>query len=139
MAEVKLLTVKTKKNVLILTDGSERTVKMAAEIALALKGNKVLVKTVSEFVGNDMLPAEAFFLGCEKPSPDSFAYLADLLKHINLAGRPCGIFTPGSEKTAKYLSSLIHDSEAALNPAPLFADSGVVIKDWAQNVISKSL
>ena len=138
MAGVKLLSVKAKKNVLILTDGSEGTVTMAAQIAAVLKGNKVSVKTASEFRGNDLLPADAFFLGCEKSGPDSFAYLADLLKHINLAGRPCGVFSPGSEKTARYLAALLRDSEAALNPSLFFAGSGAAVDDWAQNVISKS-
>ena len=73
-------------------------------------------------------------MGCEKPNPDSFSYLADLLKHINLAGRPCGVFSPGSEKAAKYLAGLVKDSEAALNPKPLLSGSGV--KAWADKVIS---
>ena len=129
---------KVKSNVLILTDGSGGAVKMAAGIAAALKGTKVSIKTASEFQGNDILPATAFFLGCDKPRPDSFAYLEDLLKHINLAGRPCGIFSPESEKTAKYLASLVHDSEAALNPEPLLGSSRIDIKTWAQNVIGGS-
>ena len=129
---------KTKRNVLIVTDGSGETAKMAASIAAALKGNKVAVKTASEFQGNDILPAEAFFLGCEKPKPDSFDYLADLLKHINLAGRPCGVFSPGSEKAAKYLAGLIRDSEATLNPEPLLTGSGTKVKKWAESVISAS-
>ena len=120
---------------LIVTDDSGETAKMAAEIAAALKGNKVAVKTASEFKGNDILPAQAFFLGCEKPNPDSFAYLTELLQHINLAGRPCGVFSPGSEKAAKYLAALVKDSEAALNPELFFAVSGDV-KTWAQNIIS---
>ena len=124
---------------LIVTDGSEETAKMAAGIVAALKGNKVTVKTASEFKGNDLLPAEAFFLGCEKPQPESFAYLADLLKHINLAGRPCGVFSPGSEKAAKYLAGLVRDSEAVLNPEPLLPASEAVVKKWAINVISGSL
>ena len=127
---------KTKRNVLIITDDSGETAKMAAGIAAALKGNKVSVKSASDFKGNDILPAEAFFLGCEKPEPDSFAYLADLLKHINLAGRPCGVFSPGSEKAARYLIGLLKNCEAALNPDPLSASSGGAVKKWAQNVIS---
>ena len=109
---------------------------MAAGIVSALKGNKVLIKTASEFRGNDILPAEAFFLGCEKSRPDSFAYLADLLKHINLAGRPCGVFSSGSESAVKYLASLVRDSEAALNPEYFSVASGVDIKNWARNVIA---
>jgi len=130
--------VKVKRNVLIVTDGSGETAKMAAEIVTALKGNNVEVKTAFEFEGNDILPAQAFFLGCEKPKPDSFAYLTELLKHINLAGRPCGVFSPGSEKAAKYLAALVRDSGAALSPELFFAVSGDV-KTWAQNIVSNLL
>jgi len=127
---------KTKKNVLIVTDGTPKTEKIAADIAGALNGNKVLTKTAAEFVGNDLLPADAFFLGCENTAPDSFAYLTDLLKHINLAGRPCGVFSSGTKKTAGYLAGLVKDCEASLNPEFLTGPvSG--IKNWAQNVIGK--
>ena len=130
---------KAKRTVLIITDGSGETAKMAAGIAAALKGNKVSVKAASEFQGNDLLPVEVFFLGCEKPKPDSFAYLADLLEHVNLAGRPCGVFSPGSEKATKYLAGLVRDSEAALNPEPLLPGSETAaVKKWAQNVVSGS-
>ena len=127
---------KTKKIVLIITDGSGETAKMAEEIAVALKGNEVSVKSASDFKGNDILPAEAFFLGCEKPAPDSFAYLADVLGHINLSGRPCGVFSPASKKAAAYLAGLVKDCEAALNPEPLFPASGAAVKKWAPNVIA---
>ena len=123
-----------KKNILIVTDGSDGTVKMAAGIKEALKGNKVSVKSASEFKGNDILPAQVFLLGCEKPNPDSFTYLADLLKHINLAGRPCGVFSPGSEKAAKYLTGLVKDCGAVLNSEPLLG--GGNIGRWVKNVIS---
>jgi hypothetical protein len=129
--------VKVKKNVLIVTDGAPGTEKMAADIAGALKGSKVLTKTAAEFEGNDILPADAFFLGCENTAPDSFAYINDLLRHINLAGRPCGVFSSGSKKTAGYLARMIKDCEAALNPE-LLADSASDIKTWVQNVISGS-
>ena len=129
---------KAKKVVLIITDGSGATAKMAEGVASALKGNEVSVKSASDFKGNDILPAEAFFLGCEEPRPDSFAYLSDLLKHINLAGRPCGIFSPDSEKAAKYLAGLVRDSEAALNPELLIGakGSGSDISKWAKKVVS---
>jgi len=123
-----------KKRVLIITDGSEETAKMAAGIASALKGNTVSIKSASEFKGNDILPVDAFFLGCEKPGPESFTYLADLLKHINLSGRPCGIFSPGSEKIVKYLSNLVRDCEAALYPEPL-TGSVKNTGSWALKVI----
>ena len=128
---------KTKKNVLIVTDGSAATAKMAAEIAAVLKGNKVSVKAASEFKGNDILPADAFFLGCEKPAPDSFAYLVDLLSHINLAGRSCGVFSSGAKKTAGYLAGLVRDCEAALNPE-LFTGLGADVENWAKSVVSGS-
>jgi len=123
--------------VLIVTDGASETERMAADIAKALKGSKVLAKTASEFAGNDILPADAFFLGCENPAPESFAYITDLLKHINLAGRLCGVFSPGTKKTAGYLAGLVKDCEAALNPELLTGTSSG-IKNWAQNVISGS-
>jgi len=128
--------VEIKRNVLIVTDDSEETAKLAAEIFTALEGNDVMVKTASEFKGNDILPAQAFFLGCQEPKPDSFAYLTDLLKHINLAGRPCGIFSPGSEKATEYLAALVADSEAALNPEPLFTGTADTVKEWAENIVS---
>ena len=130
--------VETKKTVLIVTDGSAVVAKLAEEIAAALKGNKVSMKAASEFKGNDILPADAFFLGCEKPGPASFAYLADVLKHINLAGRPCGVFSSGSEKAAKYLAGLVRDCEAALNPEPLLAGDGLVVKNWAESVVFRA-
>ena len=128
---------RTKKTVLIVTDGSAGMAKLAGDIAAALKGNKVSTKAASDFKGNDLLPADAFFLGCEKPRPAAFAYLADLLKHINLAGRPCGVFSSGSEKAAKYLAGLVKDCEAALNPEPLLTGGGGV-KNWAQSVVSRA-
>lgn len=133
--KAKIWIVKEKGNVLIVTDDSGETAKMAAEIAGALKGKKILIRIASEFRGNDILPAEAFFIGCEKPKPDSFAYLADVLEHINLAGRSCGIFSPCPEKAAKYLAALVHHSEASLNPEPLSA--GGDVKKWVQSVIAR--
>jgi len=130
--------VKPKKTVVIITDESKETSEMAAGIAEALGDNEVSIKCVTEFKGNDLLPADAFFLGCEKPKPESFAYLEDLLLHINLAGRPCGVFSPGDEAAAKYLAALVHDSEAALHPKPFLSPADGEIKNWSQNVISKS-
>jgi len=129
---------KAKKNVLIITDESSKTAEMAVGIAEALKSNKVSIKGISDFKGNDILPADAFFLGCEKPKPDSFAYIEDLFSHINLAGRPCGVFSPGGKASVKYLAGLVRDSEAALNPNPLLDSTKKAVKDWSQSVITKS-
>ena len=124
-----------KKKILIITDESTATAKMAGEIAAALNDNKVSVMPASKFKGNDILPADVFFLGCEKPRPDCFTYLADLLKHINLSGRSCGVFSSGSEKTAVYLAGLLKNCEASLNSKPLLG-SGAGTKKWAQSVLS---
>jgi flavorubredoxin len=116
--------VKAAKTILIVSDGTESASKMAEAIAATLKGNKVTVKKAESFTGTDLLPADSFFIGCEKPNPPSFSYLAELLRHINLAGRTCGVFAsaaPGSEKAVEYLSGLLKDCEAALNPKPLLA------------------
>ena len=126
------------KNVLIITDDSKETAEMASGIVAALEGNNVSVKAVSKFKGNDILPAEVFFLGCEEANPEPFSYLKDLFKHINLAGRPCGVFSPGSQKAAEFLASMIHDSEAALNPKLLLGSMKNEINNWSQDVISKS-
>ena len=150
--------VKINKRILILTDDSDETEKMAAGIAAALKEYRVSVKTASVFRGNDILPADVIFLGCEKPKPKSFSYLEDLFKHINLAGRKCGAFTPRGKatirgktsgsaggipngsiektrETVQYLASIIRDSEAVMNPEPLFSDLQEAVKEWAQKVI----
>ena len=129
---------KERKRVVIVTDGSEETSKMAKEISAALKSNEVTVKTAPDFLGNDLLPADAFFLGCEKPNPGSFTYLEEFLKHVNLAGRPCGVFSPNPEKTVKYLAGLVKDSEAVLHPESIFAGSGADLKKWANSVVSGS-
>ena len=137
------MSMKSKKRVLIITDGAKGTTEMAAGIAKALKGNKVSIMGISEFKGNDILPADVFFLGCEKPksgsfASDSYAYIKDLFLHINLAGRSCGVFSSGCTKTAKCLAGMVHDSEAALNPNPLLSSSNEEIKAWSQNILSKS-
>jgi hypothetical protein len=131
----RLKLVNARKTVLIVTDGAESTAKIAGDIAIALEGNKVSVKTASGFEGTDLLPADVFFIGCEAPKPASFSYLAELLRHINLAGRPCGVFSSGSEKAAKYLAGLLKDSEAALNPEPFFADREPTT--WAKTILDK--
>jgi hypothetical protein len=125
-------------NILIITDDNKKTKTMASGIAEALKSYNVSVKPVSTFKGNDILPADAFFLGCEESKPDSFAYIEDLFMHINLAGRPCGIFSPGSDKAAAYLAALIHDSEAAIYPKPLLDANETDTKNWSSSVIAKS-
>jgi len=132
--------VRSKKNILIITDGSGEIALIAAIIrdVITSGGDKVVLRSAQEFAGNDILPADAFFLGCEAPKPKSFEYLEDLLKHINLAGRLCGIFTNSSDKAIKYLSNLVKDSEVALYPAPLIGvdSTGGNTKKWTEKVLS---
>jgi hypothetical protein len=125
--------VKVEKTVLIVIDGTEQAAKMADDIAAVLKGDKVTIKAASEFAGTDILPVDMFFIGCEDPKPSSFDYLSDLFKHINLAGRSCGVFSPKSEKAAAYLADLLADSEAVLYPQPLFAD-GTDVAAWVEKI-----
>ncbi|MDR2078430.1 MAG: hypothetical protein LBP74_01755 [Treponema sp.] len=124
---------KTSEKVLIVTDGVDSTCKMAEEIRAVLEGKNVVVRTAADFSGTDILSAGICFFGCEAPRPRSFAYLERLLKHINLAGRSCGVFSPGSQEAAAYLSDMVHDSELALCPEPLFARPDIA--GWVKKVI----
>jgi len=128
--------VKTTKSILIVIEDTQGTAEMAAGIADALVGEKVSVRNVSDFEGNDILPTDAFFLGCERPNPASFNYITDLFKHINLAKRPCGVFSSGTQEAAGYLASIVQDSEAVIKGEPLYAGSKTGIKEWAQSVIA---
>jgi hypothetical protein len=122
--------VKAKQKALIVTDGVESTHNMAERIAaeLTAAGLHVSVLPASGFSATDILPADLCFFGCERPHPPSFAPLEELLRHINLAGRPCGIFSHESREAAGYLSQMTRDSELALNPEPLFGASD--LKQW---------
>jgi hypothetical protein len=126
--------VETKKNVLIITDGAASTLEIAEQIAADLKDCQVLIRAASDFGGTDILPAEVFFLGCEEPDPPSFAYLAELLRHINLAGRPCGVFSPGSARAAEYLAGLVGDCEAALGAPFVAAEDKAGLKQWVESI-----
>jgi hypothetical protein len=124
------------KSVLIVTDGAEKVNKMAQDIAAVLEGHHTLIKEASAFLGTDLLPAEVLFIGCEEPSPRSFAYFEEVLQHINLAGRFLGVFSPNSRKAIQYLTSIVINSEAALNPKPLFGENLGDISKWAPMVLA---
>jgi hypothetical protein len=127
--------VKTKKNILIVTDGTESTQKIAEKIAAQLSENHVVLLTAPDLAGTDVLPADAYFLGCEKPHPSSFAYLEELLRHINLVRRPCGIFSPQSKMAVKYLIRLVRYSDMALYPQPYFANEEAELSKWVESVL----
>ncbi|MDR1318965.1 MAG: hypothetical protein LBJ90_05010 [Treponema sp.] len=102
-----------------------------------MDGFRTLIRPAESFAGTDLLSADVFFLGCEKPGQPSFAYIAEMLKHINLAGRSCGVFSSG-KKAFKYLSDLVKDCEAAV-AEPFLAEGGDVspaaLKKWIQGII----
>jgi adenine phosphoribosyltransferase len=130
--------VEIKQNVLIVTDGKDSCCKMAKSIAKTLKGAHVVSITAPNLTGENILPAEVYFFGCEESNSDSFAYLEMVLKHINLVGRPCGIFSPDSESATAYLADIVRDSEVALYPKPLYAkDVDNNVKQWTDYVITK--
>lgn len=121
-----------RKTVLILTDESAPVISLAKEISEALGESIVNLKTAENFTGTDLLPAQIFFIGCEKPGPPSFGYIEKLLTHINLAGRICGIFCAGDKAAAGYLSELLKDCEAAVSTAPQTGK----ISLWAKSLVN---
>jgi hypothetical protein len=133
--------VETIKKVVIITDGAASTQKTAETIAAIIggyPGHAAAVTQAERFTGTDLLPAYAVFLGCEQPQPSSFASIETILKHINLAGRSCGIFSSGA-KTLEYLSALVRDSEIAGKPFEVKnnATDPDKLKKWVQEVLQK--
>ena len=122
---------------MIVTDGTDSIQAIAKSITGALIGYKVEIRAGESFVGTDLLEAQIFFVGCEKPNPASFAYLSQMLAHINLAGRPCGVFSTNGN-ALKYLSGIVKDSDAALGE-PLLAGDGdikpAVLKKWLKGIL----
>jgi hypothetical protein len=127
--------VETKKSVLIITDDTGTTENTANQIAAELVDYHVVIEPASKFAGNDILPAAAFFIGCESPNPPSFGYLTELLRHINLCGRPCGVFAPGSKPAVKYLKGLLHDCEAILAKEAYLGTGPADLRRWLKGII----
>ncbi|MCL2066153.1 MAG: hypothetical protein FWG99_01655 [Treponema sp.] len=124
------------KRVLIVTDGTQSIQVIAQSITAALTGCKVKVCTAETFDTTELLPVDVFFLGCENPNPASFSYLSQLLQHINLALKSCGIFST-SGKALKYLDTLVKSCEAAVGDG-LLVDGAVklaVLKKWLKGVM----
>jgi hypothetical protein len=95
----------------------------------------VVVKKSPDLCGTDILPADVYFFGCENPHPRSFAYLEQILLHINLAGRPCGLFSPRSQEALRYLAALVHDSELNLKAEPFLGAKSQDIGTWIQKTL----
>jgi len=116
---------------LIITDGDPATTALAARVGAALpRPFEPAVVTAAELQPEDLLPAEVFFIGCAIPGPPAFGPLEKLLRHINLAGRRCGVFTPGPESAAAYLRALTADCEAAVSSWT--AGGGDPLEAWAK-------
>jgi len=125
---------------LIVTDNGAITGSIAGNIAAVFGGFagwSATVISAEEFSPTRLLPAHAFLLGCEKPEPPEFAGIKDLFKHINLAGRPCGLFSTQAN-AIKYLSGLVRDSEAAVG-SPLVVKNNAVdsleLQKWVGGII----
>jgi len=125
------------RKALIITDGTKSVETLAQPIKSALSGFSVCVCSADKFTGNDLLAADIFFIGAEKPKPASFSYLEEMFAHINLASRKCAVFST-CEKTLKWLSGIIKDSEASLGDTLLSLDGGYQeadIKKWIKGLL----
>jgi hypothetical protein len=125
------------KKALIITDGTSSIDSIAKAVKNSLTGFSVKIRQAENFTGTDILPADIFFLGCENPPLPSFAYLEELLSHINLASRKCGIFST-NQKALKYLTNILKDSEADLGETMLSLDGGYQQSDidkWIKGFI----
>ncbi|GHV30608.1 hypothetical protein AGMMS4952_17890 [Spirochaetia bacterium] len=134
-----LLSVEIQKNAFILTDNAVSTQDLAARLAAEMRGVTVRVLTASNFTGRDILPADYCFFGCEQPHPPEFAYLEELLQHINLVGRPCGVFSPDSAEALRYLANLTGPSELAMSPEPLLGrmSASPDLKQWVAGILKQ--
>ena len=125
-----------KKKALIITDGSRSARTTALLIKQSLADYRVKICPAKRFMGNDLLPMDLFFIGCKKPKPKTFLYLSQLLAHINLASKKCGLFGL-TEKTIKYLTLICADSEVSYGE-PLLAGEDITqeaVNKWLKNVI----
>jgi hypothetical protein len=136
--------VKAKRKVLIVTDNGSITISVAKSIA-AVFGSapfanwSATVISAGDFSPTRLLPVHAFFLGCEKPESPDFEPIKELFKHINLAGRPCGVFSTKAN-AIKYLSGIVRDSDAALG-SPFVVEKSAAdsrkLKKWIGGIIEE--
>ena len=133
---------KAKKKIVIITDNSAVTRGIAENIKAVFDGAQFAnwspkVIGAQEFIATEILPAHAFIIGTEKPESPDFAHVKELFQHINLAGRPCGVFS-SQTSSIKYLAGLVRDSEAALG-SPLVAKNGLAgkreLQKWVKGIL----
>ena len=135
---------KAKKKVLVVTDNGSITMSVAKSIAAVFGSARfanwsATVIPAGDFSPTRLLPVHAFFLGSEKPESPEFTDIKTLFKHINLAGRPCGVFSTKAS-AIKYLSGLVRDSDAALG-SPFVVEKSAAdsrkLKKWIGGIIGE--
>jgi len=125
------------KKALIITDGTESIQSIAQEISGLMTGFNVDICSSQNFDGKSLLPVDTFFIGCENPSPQSFSFIEEMLSHINLASRKCGIFS-NNDESIKYLRDITNDCEADVKELLLLTESELnvsFIKNWLSGVL----
>jgi len=119
---------------LIITDGTESIETIALLIKETLTGYKTTICPALNFKGNELLGADLFFIGCEKPSPSSFNFLEKMLSHINLAHKKCALFSV-NQKAIKYLLGITKDCEADTKE-PFLPEGDIInktiVKKWVK-------
>jgi hypothetical protein len=124
------------KQVLIVMDDSPALAEAVSAMLAGMKGGiRTVVKKASDLTPVDILPADAFFFGCESAGPASFAELERVLKGINLAGRPCGLFTLASNEAIEYLRTIVRDADFRLHPTPFLVSGSADIVRWAADTL----
>jgi hypothetical protein len=126
-------------SIIIITDGDSYIDTIAAAIKSSFTTHEIRVCKADHFTGDEILPCETFFLGCAKPSPSSFAYLEEMLSHINFASRKCGVFS-AKEEAVKYLQNILKDSEVNIGKPLLITGSKLndtTVKNWVHEFMSQ--
>lgn len=132
------------KNVLILVDESNALKEVGRQLAAHLAPAHVAIIDAADFSATDILPADAYFFGCQEPHPLRFSEVERVLKGINLAGRPCGLFTLSAKNAIEYLRTITRDADLAVFPEPLLyealkpVDRTPQVKAWVQSVLGRS-
>jgi len=123
------------KRILVVHDGTADLEKVAAELKKQCAGALVIIRSGVDFTATDLLPADAFFFGCASSKPASFAELERVLKGINLAGKPCGLFALEGGKPIMYLQSIVKDADLAVNPATRVSSSVENLGAWVSETL----
>lgn len=123
------------KRILVVHDGTADLEKVAEELKKKCSDASVVIRSGEDFSATDLLPADAFFFGCSSPKPASFAELERVLKGINLAGKPCGLFALAGGKTIMYLRSIVEDADLAVNSATHVSASVENLGAWVSETL----